>query len=227
MKKQADDIKSEMIDRMGHDFGTLYYHLYNETAWLTMKWLEYKELYGTKESRIELMNKTAPTFFYIIEETLWNNILLGITRLTDPEKSMGRRNITVRSLSNHIHDLKLKQIIDDEVNGLIVKSEFCKDWRNRSIAHFDYELNINQQSAKPLEPASRKKLQEAIDGIHSIIKKVHFKYLDSNLMLEMISGYNGSVSLLMHLKDGLRFSELKYKRKLSGEWHDADKESLV
>lgn len=66
--KHPNEKQQEMIDRVGHEFGLLFYHLYNETLWLTTKWIEYKELYGTKESRIDLMNKTAPTFFYIVEK---------------------------------------------------------------------------------------------------------------------------------------------------------------
>ena len=224
---QDHEIKSEMITKMGQDLGSLFYHIYNETVWLTMKWVEYKELYGTKESRIDLMNKTAPLFFYIVEKTLWKDLMLGITRLTDPEKSMGKKNITLSAIVSHIQEPELKEDIEKDIALLKEKTSFCRDWRNRSIAHFDYELNVNQQTAAPLESAHRKKLQEAINCIHGIIKKVYLHYLKSTVMFDFIDSYSGSKSLLIHVENGLRFGELKRKGKLSGTWCDDNFESMV
>jgi hypothetical protein len=229
--KQADEIKSEMIDRMGYDFGSLFYHLYNETVWLTTKWAEYKELYGTKESRIDLMNKTAPTFFYIIEKTLWKDLLLGISRITDtPEMRFGKetkKNITFRAVSTFIEIPELKQEIENDVSDLLNNADFCRKWRNRRIAHFDYELNINEKTAKPLEPANRKELQDVIKKLQQLTNKLYFHYIGSTLIFDFTRGYNGAISLLYYLQDGLRFKDLKYEKKLSGEWNTDDFESIV
>ena len=225
--KQDHEIKSEMITKMGHDLGSLFYLLYNETVWLTMKWVEYKELYGTKKSRIDLMNKTAPLFFYIVEKTLWKDLMLGITRLTDPEKSMGKKNLTLQLLPKHISDNELKKIIEADNDELTHLTDFCRDWRNRSIAHNDYDLFLNETIAIPLKSANRKKLQEVFDKLHAIIKKVYLHYLGRTIMLEYIDSFNGAQALLVHLENGLRFEELRYKRKLSGTWRNDDYESMV
>lgn len=162
-----------------------------------------------------------------MKKTLWNDLLLGITRLTDPVKSVGKRNITLQSLANHIHYPELKVEIEKDVAVLKEKSSFCRDWRNRSIAHFDYDLTINQQTAKPLESANREKFQETITGIHTIIKKVYLHYLKSAVMFDFIDSFQGAQILLAHLENGLRFKELKREGKLSGTWSDDGFESLV
>lgn len=86
--KTAEEIKNEMIEKLGTDFGLLLNSLYNEITWLTFRWIEFVELYGTKETRLELMNKSAPFLFFTIQKVLWENLLLGISRITDPPKSM-------------------------------------------------------------------------------------------------------------------------------------------
>lgn len=82
--KSGEQVRDEMVEKLGHDFGRLLNSLYNEISWLTFKWIEFRELYGTKESRFDIMNKTAPIFFSTIQKVLWENLLLGVARITDP-----------------------------------------------------------------------------------------------------------------------------------------------
>lgn len=229
--KQPDEIKQEMTTKMGDEFGSLFYHLYNETVWLTIKWLEYKELYGTKPSRIDLMNQAAPQIFFIIEKTLWKDLLIGITRITDtPEmkkKKVVKRNITFQAIPKHIEDPELKESIEIDIKEIVGKTQFCRDWRNRSIAHFDYDLNINEQKAEPLAPANRKLLQEAIKTLQDLINRLNYHYMGSTVMFDHISSYKGAVSLLVNIENGLRFRQLMFDKKFKGEWKPDGFESLV
>lgn len=54
---------------MGSDLGTTYNALWQQLAWLHGKWAAYVELFGTKESRIDLMNEAAPRFFRIVQDS--------------------------------------------------------------------------------------------------------------------------------------------------------------
>src|SRR2546430_16292006 len=74
--------------------------LWNEVAWLHAKWHEYKELYGEKPPRLELLNRASGFFFRIVQDTLWENTLLHLARLTDPSRSAGDRKST-RLNSSH------------------------------------------------------------------------------------------------------------------------------
>lgn len=225
--KQYDETHQVMTTKMGDEFGSLFYYLYNETVWLTIKWLEYNELYGTKPSRIDLMNQAAPQIFFIIEKTLWNDILLGISRITDPPETYKKRNITFQAITKHIEDAELKNSIEIDIKGIIEKTQFCRDWRNRSIAHFDYDLNINEQKAEPLAPANRKLISEVMKMLQDVINRLNFHYLRKTVVFDHISGYQGAVSLLVNIENGLRFRDLKFERKLKGEWKPDIFESLV
>jgi len=76
-------IKADNINSMGKDLGELYTAIWNEVVWLHMKWGECVELYGTRKSRIELLNKTASRFFRILQDIFLEDIILHISRLTD------------------------------------------------------------------------------------------------------------------------------------------------
>lgn len=207
-----------MVEKLGQDFGRLLNSLYNEISWLTFKWIEFRELYGTKESRIEIMNKTAPFFFSTIQKVLWENLLLGIARITDPPETRGKKNTTLRALGQHIQDGEFKIEFEKDISEILTESEFCRDWRNRWIAHMDYELSVNRDSAAPLKTANRLKLRTTLENIQALYNKVSFKYLNSSVSWQMLSSHTGAVSLLYRLEDGLRFDEEQYQKKLSGKW---------
>ena len=222
----TEQIKEEMIQKLGTDFGSLFYSLYNEITWLTFKWIEFRELYGTKESRFELMNKVAPFFFFTIQKVLWENLLLGVARITDPPETMGKKNTTLKALGQYLQD-DFKTEIEGDLNDILTESKFCRDWRNRWIAHMDYELSVDRQNARPLEPATRQKLRVTIEKIHSLYNKISFKYLGSTTAWQMLDSDRGAISLLYRIEDGLRFDEEVYKRKIKGDWTPDNFESKV
>ena len=67
--------------------------LRNLHAYIEIKWAEYKELFGTSPRRIELLNSAAGLFFRILQDTLWEDALLHLCRLTDPAKMHGKENL--------------------------------------------------------------------------------------------------------------------------------------
>lgn len=223
----AEEIKDEMINKLGIDFGSLFYSVYNEITWLTFKWIEFRELYGTKESRFELMNKVSPFFFFIVQKVLWENLLLGIARITDPPMTMGKKNTTLRALGQYLQEDNFKSEFEKDLNDILTESKFCRDWRNRWIAHLDYELAVNRQNTKPLDLATRQKLKGTMEKIHSLYNKVSFKYLGSTTAWQMLDSHRGAVALLYRMEKGLRFDEEVHKRKLKDAWKPDNYESNV
>ena len=80
--RTAEEVKQNHIEHMGEELGSIFHALWNEVAWLHQKWDQYNILFGTKPSRINLMNETAPLFFRIVQDSLWEDTLLNIARLT-------------------------------------------------------------------------------------------------------------------------------------------------
>lgn len=80
-------------------------------------------------------------------------MLLHIARLTDPPKSAGKSNLTVQRLTSAIDHPDTKFAVAELITKAQLDSEFCRDWRNRRLAHRDLHLALTR-TAEPLQPAS-------------------------------------------------------------------------
>jgi hypothetical protein len=74
--RTAEEAKQDCIIAMGEPLGTLYHALWQEVAWLYVVWQEYVELYGSKPSRVDLLNEAAPLFLRITEDAIWDATIL-------------------------------------------------------------------------------------------------------------------------------------------------------
>ncbi|MHC4674500.1 MAG: AbiU2 domain-containing protein [Planctomycetota bacterium] len=219
--RSAEEVKQHHVETMGEELGSLYHALWNELAWLYMKWGEYVEIFGSKPSRVELVNQAAGQFFRIVHDVLWENSLLHIARLTDPPKSVGKDNLTIRRLPDLIDDENVRENVTELINDAVGKADFCRDWRNRHIAHKDLGLAM-KNGVEPLKPASRAKAKESLSSISDVLNAVSNHYMDSTTMFEGVASGKGAVSLLYILDDGLRAEKERQDRRKSGEYRADD-----
>src|SRR4051794_29103480 len=94
-QRTAVEVKADNIAKMGHRLGAQYSALWQEVANIHLNWGEFVELYGTKPTRLELINRAAG----VVQRSLWEGTLLHLARLTDPSKSPGkdRFNLTIQN----------------------------------------------------------------------------------------------------------------------------------
>jgi len=215
MHLTAEEARTRSVQAMGLQLGEMYEALWQEIVWLHSKWAEYVALYGTKESRVVLLNKAAPRFARLIQDTLWEDVVLHIARLTDPPKSTGKENLTVQSLAMHIGDSATRAKVKQLVARAIKEAEFCRDWRNRHLAHRDLHLAL-ARGADPLKTGSRQAVQELLRTLGEILDAVSLRYLDSTTHFESETDAGGALSLLYVLDDGLNLEEAKRERLRQG-----------
>lgn len=218
-ERTAEESRQHAIDAMGEDLGRFYHALSNELAWVYLKWGEYVALFGTKPSRIDLLNKAAGNFFRIIQDGLWEDVLLHIARLTDSPRSMGsmgKENLSIRGLPPFITKPEVRETIQGSIVAALTRSEFARDWRNRHIAHKDLKLAL-ADGAEPLISASRAAVKDALAAIADVLNTLSREYLDSTTMLEGLGAYRGAESLLYVLDGGLRAEQERRDRLETGE----------
>ena len=220
-KRTAEEAKQNYIEAMGEPLGSLFHELWQEVAWLHKNWKEYVELYGTKPSRIDLLNTAAPTFFRLVQDSLWEGTLLHLARLTDSPRSAGNPNLTIRRLPYLIDDLGVKASVSSLVADAIQATEFCRDWRNRHIAHRDLDLAL-ETSAQPLKPASRKDVKDALTSIVNVLNQVTGHYMDSEAIYSKTSSPYGALSLIYILDDGIKAEEERQERIKRGKHEPED-----
>jgi AbiU2 len=208
-----EEVGREHLKTLGPQLGPVYHALWNECLWLQFKWRQFLELYGTNQERIDLLNRTASQFFGLIQDTCWEDTLLHLSRLTDkPDFYGSKKTLTVQSLPALISEPEFSTEIQRLVDEALEATTFARDWRNRRIAHRDLALTLNK-GAKPLAPASRKHVQDALQAVWRVIERVYAFYFKSELpsrMTEPIAG--DAVSLLYVVRDGLEAEEKRRER---------------
>ena len=113
-----DEARSEYVEKMGADLGELFHTLSIELTWIHWRWKQYRTLFGDKESRIDLLNESAPFFFRTVQDVVFEDTLLAIARLVGPKKTMGHLNLTVLRLLELIEDPAQAERVKELTGGL-------------------------------------------------------------------------------------------------------------
>lgn len=220
-ERTAAQAKTDHIAKMGEEIGTIYSALWQEVAWIHEKWAQYVELFGTSPERIHLLNRAAPSMIRTVQDTLWEDVLLHLARLTDPPKSMGKANLSVRQLALVLDGSPIGREAESLSVTALAACEFARDWRNRRLAHRDLDLALGR-SVQPLAPASRAAVKASLTSLAELLNVVSKHYLDSTTFFDLGSGGEDAVSLLYLLRDGLRFRDDRIARIKRGEHRPGD-----
>ncbi len=212
----ADEAKNENVAAMGPELGSIYDALWQELAWVSMKWQQFRELYGCNPERIDLLNAAAGLFFRVVQDAIWEETLLDLAKLTDPPESRGKPNLSLRRLPPLVSDT-LRARLEALVEEAVEKTAFARDWRHRHIAHRDLDLAL-KRGAQPLLPASRQHVTEALSAVAAVLNAVNEHYRNSTTVFDL--GFDepqGAVSLLYVIRDGLEVKEKRRRRLKDGK----------
>jgi len=70
----------------------LWAELSTEVTWIHGRWIIYRQLFGTNKERVDLLNESAGTASWILQDLLLNDVQLSISKLSDPAGDVNRRN---------------------------------------------------------------------------------------------------------------------------------------
>jgi hypothetical protein len=217
--RTAAEVLQEHKSRMGATFGAEFHGLYNEVLWLHLKWRDYRALFGTNPARIDLLNAAAGSFFVMADETMWHDLMLHVCRLTDQSSNKGRgrkERLSIMRLTAQV-DPAIHDEVRGRVSKALKKTRFARDWRDRHIAHRDLRLAM-KTGAKPLAPASRTRMGEAIDAIVAVVAAVESHYCGVTTAYELTSRLGDAEALLHVLRDGVDSRHQKMQRLAGGKF---------
>ena len=138
----SDELK-RCQEKLGEKLGAIFHGVSYDWANGLVRLNEYRALFGDP-ANIEFINTFSGPFMLDVQQVFWRDLLLHITRLTDPGKSGGKQNITVLRLPDFRDDPELRarfpDVCDDPELRTRVESlaataaksaESARDWRNR------------------------------------------------------------------------------------------------
>ncbi len=148
--RSKDELRAEYISSMGEELGASFYELYRRLVELHMLWQQYRQLFGDDTETVNLLNRAAGLFFKIVQDELWDSVLLGISRMTDRPGTGKNRNLTIQSLPPMITDLALRAELQSLCEKALDLAEFAREHRNKRIAHQDHNY-LSNRGSDPLD----------------------------------------------------------------------------
>ncbi len=194
--RSMDEIRSGYISEMGQELGASFYELYRKLVELHVLWQQYRQLFGGDADTVHLLNRTSGLFFKIVQDELWDSVLLGVSRMTDPPTTGKKKNLTIQSLPPLISDTKLKGEVQDLCDKALVAAEFAREHRNKRIAHQDHDYLSNRNS-DPLSGISRTLVEEMLAALRAVLNRLDLHFRDSTVMYEEFVDESGA-RLLVH-----------------------------
>lgn len=197
-------------------FQDLYKSINNEVTWIHAKWIVYRQIFASSEDNIELLNQSASFFFGIVQQTFFEDTLLGISRLTDPAKSFGKDNRSLAQLISKLSELDYQELAKDLGNDLsliITSCESFREWRNRKIAHSDLDIAL-KVSSDPLPGISRATIEKSLEKVRDFMNRINNHFFDSHTIYEHFITHSGGDVLLGKLKIAEEVENTKRKKYL-------------
>jgi AbiU2 len=195
-----EQVQNSYVARMGEELGRLFHALEHDLTWMHWRWKQLKILFGDKPSRAELLNQSAPFFFYLVQRVFFEDTLLGIARLVSGEKSAGHEVLTIRRLEKLVNDQ-----IRPEVSTLIGRAKdaakFALDYRNNLIAHRNLALSLHKNN-QTLPEATREQVEAALGALRDVLNCVEGHYCNAHSIYDSPALHDAR-ELLYVLRDGI------------------------
>jgi hypothetical protein len=184
--------------------------LRNEIIWLHARWILYNQLYGRSETRVDLLNESAGTFFYVVQETLLADIHIALSKLSDPAATGRFDNLSLEQLQIRVDSVCVSDLSDKTRPLLAEFRTRCapfRERRNKTLAHSDLDTAL--QRATPLPQTSREMVNHALETLRDYMNEIEGHYEDRTTAYDYFVMHASDGDSLVHLlKAGLRYEQL-------------------
>lgn len=197
--RSMDEVLADFVMAMGQQLGPSFFALHWKLIELHILWQQYQQLFGSSPETVHLLNRTSGLFFKIVQDELWDSVLLGISRMTDPQKTSGKKNLTLQSLPELIPDATLRVVVEELCDKAKTEAEFAREHRNKRIAHQDHDY-LSDRAANPLSGISRERVEAMLAAIRAVLNHLSLHFCDSTTMYETFVDEAGARLLVHKLK---------------------------
>lgn len=214
---------------MPTEISSVYDELHSEVTWLHGRWICYRQLFAHSPKRIDLLNETASTFFYILQEVLLDEVQVTLSKLTDPARSGMHENLSLEQLQERLVAHAATSLVATCQLSLDLLHKQCEPFRTRrhkTLAHLDLQVAL-RTPATPLPDVSRQMIEDALLTLRNYLNVIELHFNGSEWGYEHFIMTSDGDALIANLRAGLRYEELVQESKLSyddwrhGKWHDA------
>jgi hypothetical protein len=188
-------------------FTDAYETLSPDLAWLHVRWQLYQQLFCKGERRIALLNETAGFFFYVTQQILLSDVILGVCRLSDPPSMGKRHNLVLKSLVKLVESASHPKLA---IELQVILQEFkeavqpLKTHRNRRIAHRDSDAAL-RASSKPLPNISLHQIERPLEIGQRFLKAIERTFKDAETHYSDVILHDDANALVATLVQGIDY----------------------
>lgn len=181
-----------------------------DVVWLHGRWIIYRQLFGTNQERINLLNEAAGTVTWILQNLLLHDVQLSLSKIGDPAGSGDRKNLTLRRLQQSLRNAGESDTADameDPLGRFELASQKLLHRRNKWIAHNDLDTRLSSR-ASPLAGPSRQEIEDSLSPLRETMNCVELRFTGSRTMYEHFAMKQDGDHLIDALACAKRYSEL-------------------
>jgi len=141
----------------------------------------YRQLFGTNEKHVDLLNECAGTFFNQLQTVVLDDVTLSLSRLTDPHQAFSRENVVLSQLIEKLDETAHSILIIKLKERLEIIRNKCAPFRiirNRRIAHRDLGTAL-KTSIDLLPRVSRLMIEEALKEVCLFMNEFEVYFTES------------------------------------------------
>lgn len=165
---------------MDQEIQSLFCRIHGEVIQLFYRWKIFRQLFGSGEDNLNLLNKSGSNVFALLQRLTEDNVLLTLCRLTDPERTGSYENLSVRNFLGRIEavlNVTVRQDLQRKLTRLEAATEKLRIHRSKRIAHLDLSHALKPELLPPLLYGD---LQDALRTLESIMKDLHLIVLNAD-----------------------------------------------
>jgi hypothetical protein len=185
-------------------------------------WRHYQILLEGTDLQRELMQSIAPTFFGDLNQLLIEHLILQICKITDPEASRGRANLTVKFLVNN-SDFSSAPGEFDKLKRLSAGMHAFRDKivpaRHKIIGHIDRDSVL---LGKPLGAAPASDWDQFWLDLQDFLHIMDKRYIDPNssFYLNGVAYLSDADNLVTALKESTFFRAFEAEKEVAAKCMD-------
>jgi hypothetical protein len=206
----------EAPSNMPSDLLQVYESLWQEVAGLHSRWVIFCQLFTVSESQVDFLREMAPSFFGVLQQTFRNDILMSLSRITDPSRTGGKENLSLVLLTERIDPSAfpaLRHTLDTSLQEIIAHCTPFRDLRNRTLAHKDLPTALRYHS-NPLPGISQNMINDALRMIRVFMNTIQSHFDHSETAYEHIIQRGNGEDIVFYLKQAREYHVITYENEM-------------
>lgn len=195
--KSAEEVLSDYEVEFGPKDGPIIRNLTDKVSNLALRWDVFLYFFAGSRERVEVLNEASGSTANLLKGLLWDNALMRIRQLTDPEKTKNNGNLSLE----HLVRIAKKYRDIDLFEAHKITFDVCRtsrEYATKYLAHMDLEHSLGDRTTS----ITRGQTTEAIRAICKFVQEFHLRVRDVDCLIMPIMSSDDHQQFLLRLFQG-------------------------